>query len=143
MQSIKFRIVLLALFSCSVSGLRNCGEFEKDEIIDHALKESSKPLPYQNEIDQLFDAFDENDSQRMEKIYQYLANTTTDELDDSDSEYSDYAANRIKHVVSLHWKRKESSEFQHLREFKTFEHFDVARSHQSTWLSGRRPQGGN
>lgn len=104
MQSIEVRIVFLFLFLSCVSALRNCGELEKNDLIRHILEEDSKPLPYQNKIDQLFDAFDENDSQRMEEIYHYLANTTIYDLDDSDSMVnSEYAG--IKYVVSFfQWK---------------------------------------
>lgn len=110
MQSITFGIVCVFVFLCSVSALRNCGEFEKDEIIHRILEEDAKPLPYQNEIDQLFDAYDKDDSHRMEEIYQLLANVTKEDSESTD--YSEYAANRIRYVVSSFVKMKNWSEFK-------------------------------
>lgn len=141
MLSFKNRVVFLALVSCSASGLRNCGEFEKDEMIDEILREYSKPLPYQNVLDQLFQAYDEKDSNRMEEMYKHLEGTQTDESEEFDEslpiEYSEYAKKRIKFVVSLHLKKKNQVNLSiYVYFYRTF----VARSHQSTRLSGRRPQ---
>lgn len=99
MQSIKIQIVFLSLFVilCSVGGLRNCGEFDKEEIIEYVLKEDSKPLPYQHVLDQLFDAFDGNDSLRMEEMYKLLENVEPYDSDDSESQQ--YATNPVRHVV--------------------------------------------
>lgn len=132
MQSIKIQVVFLFLFviSCSVRGLRNCGEIGKNEIIDYVLKEDSKPLPYQHVLDQLFDAFDGNDSLRMEEMYKLLENVETYESDDSESQQ--YATTPVRHVVSFRLNYTENMHPKQKHEINavkfTSKHIFLARS---------------
>lgn len=64
---------------------------------------------YQNEVEQLFRAFEENDSERMEDIWKFLENIDPNELQESESN----ATENFNHVVRCkRWQnRKMNSNF--------------------------------
>lgn len=91
MQSIRIRFGCLfsILLLCGVeAGLRECGEFEKDDL---------DTFPYQNELEQVFDTCNENDTQQTLKLLESIG---TGDLDEAD--LTAYKNNPIKYVVSSH-----------------------------------------
>lgn len=98
MQAIEIRFVFLFLFLCNERvyciSLQNCGEFNK------AVKEDDATvLPWEEELNELFDAFDENDNERFGEVLKYLANQTIDDPDDGSDE--SYATDIDRYVVRL------------------------------------------
>lgn len=81
-------LFLLLLLSGVNAGLRECGEFN-EEYLDI--------FPYQNDLKKIFDAFDENDTQRMEEMIELLGNEGALDLNDGDP--TKYKNDPIKYVV--------------------------------------------
>lgn len=95
MKSIKIEIVLLFLVVYSASSFR-FHEF-------HNASVDSKPLPYQDKIEEVFEAFGKGDIERMEKIFMFLESIEPDtfnELDDLNIT-TNYRNERINYVVSV------------------------------------------
>lgn len=84
-----FALIVFFSLNSVKSDLRECGEFHK--------KEHFKLLPYQNELEQLFDAVSENDTQRIDNIFKLLENASIDDVTRPESLWDE---NPIKFVVS-------------------------------------------
>lgn len=65
-------------------------------------KDDSMPLPFQDQIEEVFHAFGKGDIGRMEKIFKFLENIDPDELNklDDSNLTTDYKNERIDYVVS-------------------------------------------
>lgn len=93
MQTTEIRFVVLFLFlHSSVDALRECGEFDQNGIVAREIREYSEVLPFQNELEQLFDAFENNDTELMEAAYKLLENVENNDIED-------YGKDLIKFVV--------------------------------------------
>lgn len=98
MPSIEVRLMILCLVVYNVNAsLQECAEHDETGIVAGILAEDSKPLPFQDKLEQLFDAFDKNDIEGMESGYKLLENIRTDDDDDNNG-YVD--GNHIKLIVS-------------------------------------------
>lgn len=91
------RFVLLVLIQISIlyfteSKLRHCADFDK-------FINDVKVYPYQKHLEQIFDAFDENDVQQMDKLLKLFENIDAANLDEINP-FGD-KNDPIKYVVSL------------------------------------------
>lgn len=89
---IRFVVLFLFLFSNAEGTFRECGEFDHSDVVAREIDEDLEVLPFQDELEQLFDAFDKNDDEHMEAAYKLLENIKVDEVDR-------YGADLIKYVV--------------------------------------------
>lgn len=117
MKSFRIGIALIAFIVYGVSSI------QPNELED--TNDDSLPLPFQDQIEEVFDAFAKGDIVRMEESFKYLENIDPDEfnkLEDS-NQTADYRRERIDYVVRLHinqycisfaWKTK------HRRKFDSF-----------------------
>lgn len=95
MQLIRIEFVLLVLVVYAVSS------FQFPKLLDEQV--DSEPLPFEDEIVEVFHAFSQNNIGRMEKIFNFLENIDPDEfnkLNDSNLSTS-YTEERINYVVSF------------------------------------------
>lgn len=85
-------IEILFLFLISLCSATNL-QLEKND----GKYYDSAPLPFQNELEELFRAYKENDIERMDDILEFFEDNSSafDELNDSE-----YAKERIQFVVS-------------------------------------------
>lgn len=93
---IQFVCILLLFGSAVEADLRKCGEFDQSEIVRQAVKKYSKPMPFQQEFEEILDAFEKDDNESMEEIFKKLENDT---LSYADDEPMNYTENIIKYVV--------------------------------------------
>lgn len=102
MQSIRIWIILMISTAFGVSYIR---AHEPEDA-----KDDSVPLPFQDQIEDVFDAFVKGDNDRMENTFKFLESIDPDEINkigDADRTV-DYRRERIDYVVSLKYKWKTS-----------------------------------
>lgn len=86
-KRIYFPALFLLLLLCDVRAkLSECGEFNEYKFSE---------FPYQNELENIFDAFDENNTQQMEQMLTSMENI----VDVDDLDHNEYEEDRIKNVV--------------------------------------------
>lgn len=99
MKSIIIQFALLYLVFHKVDALPKCAELNKPGTILRAPEIDTGDLSLQNELEDIFDAFHNGDSEHMEELFKILQNRTI-----SAPEYAptptDYAGKIIKYVVS-------------------------------------------
>lgn len=98
MQSRRIWIILVVSIVYSVANIRSHKlEDAKDESI---------PLPFQDQIEDVFDAFVKDDNVRMENTFKFLESIDPDEFNSLDDENytAEYKRERIDFVVSLEYK---------------------------------------
>lgn len=94
MQPIGVRFVCLFFFLCSASSIK-IGDFFTSNFDD------SEPIPFQNELKDLFDSIYDKDTKRMENMFNFFESIDPDELNNlNDLNEVDYSRNRIQYVVS-------------------------------------------
>lgn len=101
MCSIDIQTIVLFVLFCSAAKavkLRECGEFDQKEIFARAEEILSRPMEFQDELESIFDAYENNDTVGMEKIFKSLENKTFTESEDAPTSFSKKI---IKYVVSL------------------------------------------
>lgn len=96
MQIFFDRVQFLAVFQLWFvfgikSDLRQCADFDKNFDVS--------VFPHQNELHEIFDAFDRNDTHQMERLLKIFESFRTEELDESQS--TEYKNDPIKYVVRL------------------------------------------
>lgn len=79
---IQFLLLFIFLFWRDVTGFLCTG-------LDSEARKRSKPLPHQDELEEIFEAYDGNDNLRMDKILTLLKNEETDEFDEQDISYTE------------------------------------------------------
>lgn len=91
MHSIRIGVVFIIFIVYGVSSLQS-SEFDDD----------STPLPFQDKIEEIFDAFAKGDIARMEENFELLESVDPDALNnlDESNQTPDYKRNRIDYVVS-------------------------------------------
>lgn len=95
MQQIGIRFMCLFLFLCSASSFK-IGDYFTQNYDD------SEPIQFQNELKDLFDAIYDNDTDRMENIFNFFETIEPDELNDmNDLNEIDYSRDRVQYVVSI------------------------------------------
>lgn len=95
MQQVGIKFVCSFLFVCSASGLK-IGDIFTESFYD------PEPIQFQNELKDLFDAIYDNDTERMENIFNFLESIDPDELNDlNDLNAADYSRERVQYVVSI------------------------------------------
>lgn len=100
MQSANIQFTLLLLLICSTNEaikLRECGEFDQSDIVTRILERNSKPMPFQDELGDIFDAFNSNNTERMGELFKLLENKSFVDFDDEPP--TGFAENIIKYVV--------------------------------------------
>lgn len=83
MQSAKIRSVCLFLFLYSVEGNHECGEFNQRGLLSRAAKTNSESILIQNFLGDFFNAFNSNDTRRMNEVYDFVENLTRDNTEKS------------------------------------------------------------
>lgn len=104
MQSIAVQIILLLVFfnSAQATQLRKCGEFDQNTINNLYADDSKPPIRYQNQFADILEAFDNNDTDRVEELFKSLEIETMADLDfDDEPTGPSYTGNVIKYVVCL------------------------------------------
>lgn len=95
MKSLRVQFVCFFLFLSNVSGLPVCGEE------NYSL--NSKPMPFEDEFQEMFRNFNESDPRQIERFSQFFTNLNPyvsndfDDLARMDDEYTD----RANFVVSF------------------------------------------
>lgn len=99
MKSIITQFALLYLVFYNVDALPQCAELNKPGTILRAPEIDTGVLSLQNELEDIFDAFHNGDTEHMEELFKILENRTI-----SEPEYAptptDYAGKVIKYVVN-------------------------------------------
>ncbi|XP_031625878.1 lipase 3-like [Contarinia nasturtii] len=96
MRSIEIGLAVIFLFLYKVDAtLPKCAEFDQSGMIARELEKDSKALPFQDKLEQLFNAFEKNDTASVESIYKSLE---TIRVDDDDDVREKYTENLIKSV---------------------------------------------
>lgn len=79
MKSIEQRFIYFIVFLLSIQirvktvyALRECGEFHKDEFVQGRLAELDGELGFEAELNQYFDAFNNNDTKGMDDVLKLL-----------------------------------------------------------------------
>lgn len=91
-------LLLFCLFGVQrILAISECGEFHKNEFIRGKLAEFDKELAYEDELNQLLDAFNENDTQRMDDLLELLEEFKT--IDENERIFN--FADQMRPVVSL------------------------------------------
>lgn len=98
---IRFVVLFLVLYNSAEAKLRECAEFDQNDEVARAIREYSEVLPFEHELEQLFDAFDKNDYERMEAVYKSLGNLKIDDVED-------YGKEPIKYVVRKNFVKRPS-----------------------------------
>lgn len=100
MQAIRIWIILTCSIAYSVSNIQS------HEIED--FEDDTTPLPFQDQIEQVFDAFVKDDNVRMENTFEFLLSIDPDQFNQLNeaNHTADYKRERIDYVVSV----KEKSE---------------------------------
>lgn len=97
MHSFAIRFVLLLVFLNCATCHRQLKFLEKSD--------DTKPLPYQEKFEQLFRAFERNDTKQMEEIFEFLKNIiTNDSIQENSTEYKDNGLTfvvRLKHEFAI------------------------------------------
>lgn len=95
MQSIWIETVLIVFVVYCASNIQS-HEFQD-------AKDDSMPLPFQDQIENVFDAFTRGDIARMEESFTFLENIDPDEFNKLDdlNRTADYRRDRIDYVVSM------------------------------------------
>lgn len=76
----------------------------------HGTKEDLASLPFQDKVEEVFDAYRKGDFKRMDKIFKFLESVDPNELNPLDMDNinfsADYTNERINYVVSVYKKNK-------------------------------------
>lgn len=108
MKSIAIQFAFVCLLF-SVEARRKCAELEKSETLARSVVNNAEALPFQKEIENIFDAFNNNDDERVEELFKSLENEVDTEPNEVVTEPQDAPTNFgkkvIKYVVSFFFER--------------------------------------
>lgn len=91
---IRFVVLFLFLYNSVEAKLSECGEFDPNGVVARKIDEYSEELPFQDELEEVFEAFEKNDDERMEEAFKSLENVEIDE-----DEAENYGVDLVKFVV--------------------------------------------
>lgn len=99
MKLICVQFVVLYLVFSKTNALPKCAESNKSGIFVRAVEKDAEQLPFKEELGEIFDAFQDGNTERVEELFKSLENVTIAEPEDSPN--TNNAGKIIKYVVSV------------------------------------------